>query len=206
MTDAMYLVTMFAVGFFVIGAHGSLHSIAGVHYPSAYRANGAGWALAISRLGSIGGPLIGGFMLAAHWPLVGSFCSSGCRPSSWPSAFSASAFSIDRSCPRRRRFTLPRPNPARLRNSASVRRLLRWIAELSEHEANRSEAQECKRLGNLAPALKITRTDSYQFDYSADRRSETADIGFRPIPIPPHLPREAPPYERAFQRRCAMAS
>ena len=80
MTDAMYLVTMFAVGFFVIGAHGSLHSIAGVHYPSAYRANGAGWALAISRLGSIGGPLIGGFMLAAHWPLSRVFLFVGMPP------------------------------------------------------------------------------------------------------------------------------
>jgi AAHS family 4-hydroxybenzoate transporter-like MFS transporter len=80
MSGNMYVATMFAVGFFVIGAHGSLHSIAGVYYPSAYRANGTGWALAVSRLGSIGGPLIGGFMLAAHWPLSRVFLFVGMPP------------------------------------------------------------------------------------------------------------------------------
>ena len=49
-------------------------------YPSAYRANGAGWALAISRLGSIGGPLVGGLMLAAHWPLNRVFLFVGMPP------------------------------------------------------------------------------------------------------------------------------
>jgi AAHS family 4-hydroxybenzoate transporter-like MFS transporter len=69
MSESMYMAAMCAIGFFVIGTHGSLHSVAGIYYPSAYRANGAGWALSVSRLGSIGGPLVGGLMLAAHMPL-----------------------------------------------------------------------------------------------------------------------------------------
>ena len=60
---------MFVVGFFTVGGHSALHSISGIFYPSACRSNGAGWALSVSRLGTIGGPYLGGILLAAHMPL-----------------------------------------------------------------------------------------------------------------------------------------
>jgi AAHS family 4-hydroxybenzoate transporter-like MFS transporter len=65
----MYMPAMFVVGFFTVGGHASLHSIAGIFYPSACRSNGTGWALSVSRLGTIGGPYLGGILLSAHMPL-----------------------------------------------------------------------------------------------------------------------------------------
>jgi len=80
LSDAMYMVWMAVVGFFVVGGHVGLHSISGIFYPSAYRANGAGWALSVSRLGTIGGPLIGGILLAAHMPLKEVFAIAALPP------------------------------------------------------------------------------------------------------------------------------
>jgi AAHS family 4-hydroxybenzoate transporter-like MFS transporter len=47
------------------GAHFGMHSIAGMFYPSAIRANGGGWATSIAKIGSIGAPLVAGYLLAA---------------------------------------------------------------------------------------------------------------------------------------------
>lgn len=58
---------------FVGGAHFGILSIAGVFYPSAIRANGAGWATSIAKVGGICGPLIGGYVLASGLPIVRSF-------------------------------------------------------------------------------------------------------------------------------------
>ena len=48
---------------FLVGGHFGLHSIAGIFYPSAYRANGAGWATSVAKIGSIAGPVAGGIVL-----------------------------------------------------------------------------------------------------------------------------------------------
>jgi AAHS family 4-hydroxybenzoate transporter-like MFS transporter len=45
-----------------------MHSIAGIFYPSASRANGAGWATGIAKFGSILGPLLGGVFLSGGRP------------------------------------------------------------------------------------------------------------------------------------------
>jgi AAHS family 3-hydroxyphenylpropionic acid transporter len=52
------------LGFFLLGANYSLYGAAASYYPRAVRGRGAGGAIAWGRLGSIGGPLIGGYLLA----------------------------------------------------------------------------------------------------------------------------------------------
>jgi len=54
------------VGITVLGNQLGLNAVLGLVYPTAIRANGAGWALGIGRIGAIVGPLIGGSLIAAH--------------------------------------------------------------------------------------------------------------------------------------------
>ena len=61
-----FIVLDFLSMMFLIGAHAGLHSVAGIFYPSAYRANGAGWATSIAKIGSILGPMIGGVALSSR--------------------------------------------------------------------------------------------------------------------------------------------
>jgi AAHS family 4-hydroxybenzoate transporter-like MFS transporter len=64
---AELLSAMIVVAGFCNGAiYGGLAGAAALIYPTAIRANGTGWALGIGRIGAIGGPLIGGALLAAH--------------------------------------------------------------------------------------------------------------------------------------------
>jgi AAHS family 4-hydroxybenzoate transporter-like MFS transporter len=64
-----FLALSFFNTMFLVGAHFGIHSIAGIFYPSAYRANGAGWATSIAKIGSILGPLVGGVALSSGMPL-----------------------------------------------------------------------------------------------------------------------------------------
>jgi AAHS family 4-hydroxybenzoate transporter-like MFS transporter len=64
-----FLVLSFFNTMFLVGAHFGIHSIAGIFYPSAYRANGAGWATSIAKVGSILGPLVGGVALSSGMPV-----------------------------------------------------------------------------------------------------------------------------------------
>ena len=64
-----FLIINFMVNIVMGGAHYGMHSIAGIFYPSVYRANGAGWATSIAKFGSIAGPVIGGFILASSFPV-----------------------------------------------------------------------------------------------------------------------------------------
>jgi MFS transporter, AAHS family, 4-hydroxybenzoate transporter len=64
-----FLVLSFLNTMFIVGAHFGIHSIAGIFYPSAYRANGAGWATSIAKIGSILGPLLGGTALSSGVPV-----------------------------------------------------------------------------------------------------------------------------------------
>jgi AAHS family 4-hydroxybenzoate transporter-like MFS transporter len=57
------------IAVFLIGGHFGLHSIAGIFYPSAYRSNGAGWAISVAKIGSIAGPLIAGRLLETSLPV-----------------------------------------------------------------------------------------------------------------------------------------
>lgn len=48
----------------ISGGHFGILSIAGVFYPSVIRANGAGWATSIAKIGAIVGPALAGILLA----------------------------------------------------------------------------------------------------------------------------------------------
>ena len=66
---AAFLVLSFFNAMFLVGAHFGIHSIAGIFYPSAFRANGAGWATSMAKVGSILGPLVGGVYLSSRMPV-----------------------------------------------------------------------------------------------------------------------------------------
>ena len=57
----------FVLGFTIQGAQGGLNALAAGFYPTAMRSTGVGWALGIGRIGSIVGPVLGGFMLSLEW-------------------------------------------------------------------------------------------------------------------------------------------
>jgi MFS transporter, AAHS family, 4-hydroxybenzoate transporter len=63
----MILSTLAGVG--VLGAQFGNNAAAGLLYPTAFRAKGVGWALAIGRFGSIAGPLIGGTLIGMKLPM-----------------------------------------------------------------------------------------------------------------------------------------
>jgi AAHS family 4-hydroxybenzoate transporter-like MFS transporter len=55
-------------GFGIIGCQGVLNASAALIYPVSCRPTGVGAALGIGRIGSLSGPLVGGAVLAMHWP------------------------------------------------------------------------------------------------------------------------------------------
>ena len=63
-TSVPLLITaMLASGVGIIGGQNGSHALSSEYYPTAIRATGVGWALGIGRIGSIAGPLIGGYLL-----------------------------------------------------------------------------------------------------------------------------------------------
>ena len=73
----------------ISGGHFGILSIAGVFYPSVIRANGAGWATSIAKIGAIAGPAVAGvlldggvvpihlFALVAVCPMILAVCAIG---------------------------------------------------------------------------------------------------------------------------------
>jgi len=72
-TGSAFLFVQMLNALFVSGGHYGVHSIAGIFYPSAIRASGAGWATSIAKLGAVLGPLAGGYLLASGMPVVRSY-------------------------------------------------------------------------------------------------------------------------------------
>jgi AAHS family 4-hydroxybenzoate transporter-like MFS transporter len=58
---------IFFAGWFIIGGQGGINALAAMLYPTEMRATGIGWALGAGRVGSVFGPVLGGFVLANHW-------------------------------------------------------------------------------------------------------------------------------------------
>jgi AAHS family 4-hydroxybenzoate transporter-like MFS transporter len=58
------LIAAFCAGFCISGGQKSVIALAAIFYPAPIRSTGVGWALGIGRLGSIGGPLLIGVLLA----------------------------------------------------------------------------------------------------------------------------------------------
>jgi AAHS family 4-hydroxybenzoate transporter-like MFS transporter len=56
-----------AAGFFVIGTQYCMNVLVANFYPTELRSTGLGWALGIGRIGSIAGPVLGGWLLSVGW-------------------------------------------------------------------------------------------------------------------------------------------
>ena len=65
----MVAVCVFLGGFAVFGIQHGINATSGLIYPTRMRANGAGWAFGVGRLGGIGGPMLGAWLIARHIPL-----------------------------------------------------------------------------------------------------------------------------------------
>lgn len=63
----------FLAGIGILGGQTGSNVLAASFYPTYIRSTGVGWALGIGRIGSIVGPIFGGFMLSQHWPLTSIF-------------------------------------------------------------------------------------------------------------------------------------
>jgi AAHS family 4-hydroxybenzoate transporter-like MFS transporter len=68
-----FLALYFFATLCLVGAHLGIQSITGIFYPSAYRANGTGWAASIGKIGSIIGPALGGVVLSSRLPVKNTF-------------------------------------------------------------------------------------------------------------------------------------
>ncbi len=64
---------VFAQGFFVVRAQFACTALGPMFYPTSYRADGEGAALAVAKIGSIAGPVIGGVLIGMHLPLYQLF-------------------------------------------------------------------------------------------------------------------------------------
>jgi AAHS family 4-hydroxybenzoate transporter-like MFS transporter len=61
-----FLVLLWAISLFMVGAHYGVTSIISGFYPSEIRGNGTGWCSGVAKIGSVLGPVIGGYILAPH--------------------------------------------------------------------------------------------------------------------------------------------
>jgi MFS transporter, AAHS family, 4-hydroxybenzoate transporter len=64
---------VFGVGFFAAGGQHGLNALSGTLYPTYIRSTGSGWAFGVGRVGSIIGPVIGGFLISFHMPIATLF-------------------------------------------------------------------------------------------------------------------------------------
>ena len=60
------MVMAFGIGIGTVGAQNCNNGVAAKFYPTSIRATGVGWALAVGRIGSIVGPVVGGILLSTH--------------------------------------------------------------------------------------------------------------------------------------------
>ena len=70
----------FVAGAGVMGGQTALVVVAGAFYPTFVRATGIGWGLGVGRVGAIVGPLVGGWMIAAHWSPRDIFMAAAAPP------------------------------------------------------------------------------------------------------------------------------
>ncbi|MFT8243186.1 MFS transporter [Roseomonas sp. BN140053] len=65
-TETALLVVVFLAGVTILGVNFGLNAASGLIYPTAFRANGSGWAFGVARFGSIGGPMIAAALIGAQ--------------------------------------------------------------------------------------------------------------------------------------------
>lgn len=77
--------TILLCGFAIVGGQPALNALAATYYPVSLRSTGIGWSLGVGRVGSVIGPVLGGYLMHLHWtnsqlfiaaavPAVASFC------------------------------------------------------------------------------------------------------------------------------------
>jgi MFS transporter, AAHS family, 4-hydroxybenzoate transporter len=59
----LLMIVVFFAGLFVLGGQVGLNAISGTIYPTYIRSSGAGWAFGVGRIGSILGPVLGGYLI-----------------------------------------------------------------------------------------------------------------------------------------------
>jgi MFS transporter, AAHS family, 4-hydroxybenzoate transporter len=64
------LLVSFLIGVTLQGGVNCNYPLVASVYPAHLRATGLGWAMGIGRIGSLMGPLVGGWAMGAQWPLV----------------------------------------------------------------------------------------------------------------------------------------
>jgi AAHS family 4-hydroxybenzoate transporter-like MFS transporter len=62
-------ITITCAGVGIIGGQNASHALSSEFYPTRIRSTGVGWALGIGRIGSIVGPVVGGWLLAQNTPM-----------------------------------------------------------------------------------------------------------------------------------------
>ncbi|GAB2990692.1 MFS transporter [Amycolatopsis acidiphila] len=68
-----YILVLLVANIFIIGGHGGMHSIAGIFYRPAIRANGAAWATSIAKFGAMLGPWLAGVIMDGGLGAQGTF-------------------------------------------------------------------------------------------------------------------------------------
>lgn len=58
-----YIAVLILANIFIIGGHGGMHSVSGIFYRPAIRANGAAWATSIAKVGAMLGPWLAGAIM-----------------------------------------------------------------------------------------------------------------------------------------------
>jgi AAHS family 4-hydroxybenzoate transporter-like MFS transporter len=66
----LMLIAAFIGGFCVLGLQFGLNATPGMLYPTSCRANGAGFAFGVGRVGAVLGPVVGGVLVGMHLPIT----------------------------------------------------------------------------------------------------------------------------------------
>lgn len=58
---------IFFSGFAIVGGQPALNALAATYYPTSLRSTGIGWSLGVGRVGSVIGPVLGGYLMHLNW-------------------------------------------------------------------------------------------------------------------------------------------
>lgn len=64
---AIIFLVIFLSGFAIVGGQPALNALAATYYPTALRSTGIGWSLGVGRVGSVIGPVLGGYLMHLQW-------------------------------------------------------------------------------------------------------------------------------------------
>ena len=93
---AFTIAMAFGIGIGTVGAQNCNNGVAAKFYPTSIRATGVGWALAVGRIGSIVGPVVGGILLSTHVDIRTIFLVAAIPPLVGTAAYLAMGRSLER--------------------------------------------------------------------------------------------------------------